>query len=81
MSLTFSSIDLESNTIDADTYYDFLRQSIITQPEFLYASSNFIEKDQQLKFSKRQTDNVFTNKSFVEKFLNSVKSKMYSNRK
>jgi hypothetical protein len=54
MSLTFSSIDLESNTIDADTYYDFLRQSIITQPEFLYASSNFIEKDQQLKFSKRQ---------------------------
>lgn len=42
-----------------------------------------LDKDdlEKVKFSKKQTDNVFTNKSFVEKFLNSVKSKMYSNRK
>lgn len=52
--LTFSSIDLESQTIDAETYYEFIRASIITQPEFLYANSNYIEKDEQLKFTKRQ---------------------------
>jgi len=52
--LTFSSIDLENQTIDAETYYEFIRGSIITQPEFLYANSNYIEKDEQLKFTKRQ---------------------------
>ncbi len=53
-SLTFSSIGLKNNTIDAETYYDFIRRSIITQPEFLFANSNYIEKDEQLKFNKRQ---------------------------
>ncbi len=52
--LTFSSIDLENQTIDAETYYEFIRGSIIIQPEFLYANSNYIEKDEQLKFTKRQ---------------------------
>ena len=35
----------------------------------------------KLKFSKKETENDFTQKSFVEKFLQSVKKKMYSNRK
>ena len=52
--LTFSSIDLENNTIDSETYYEFIRGSIITQPEFLFANSNYIEKNEQLKFTKRQ---------------------------
>lgn len=34
----------------------------------------------KLEFSKRVTENELTQKSFVEKFLSSVKSKMYSNR-
>ena len=34
----------------------------------------------KLEFSKRETENELTQKSFVEKFLSSVKSKMYSNR-
>ena len=54
MNLTFSNIHFDNNTIDSYTYYDFLRESIITQPEFLYANSNYIEKNQQLKFTKRQ---------------------------
>jgi outer membrane protein TolC len=54
MNLTFSNIHFDNNTIDSYTYYDFLRESIITQPEFLFANSNYIEKDEQLKFTKRQ---------------------------
>lgn len=53
-SLTFSNISLENKTIDTETYYEFIRRSIITQPEFLFANSNYIEKDEQLKFTKRQ---------------------------
>ena len=33
---------------------NIIRGSIIIQPEFLYANSNYIEKDEQLKFTKRQ---------------------------
>ncbi len=33
-----------------------------------------------VKFSKDETENELSKKSFVEKFLNSVRSKMYSNR-
>ena len=31
-----------------------IRGSIITQPEFLFANSNYIEKNEQLKFTKRR---------------------------
>lgn len=33
-----------------------------------------------IKFSKDKTENDFTKKSFVQKFLQSIKQKMYSNR-
>ena len=52
--LSFSKINLGSSTINETDYYDFIRESIITQPEFLYANSNFIEKNQSLKYAKRQ---------------------------
>ena len=35
----------------------------------------------KIKFSSQETKNEITQKSFVEKFLTSVKSKMYGNRK
>ena len=35
----------------------------------------------QIKFSKRKTDNELSQKSFVTSFLESVRQKMYSNRK
>ena len=35
----------------------------------------------KIKFSNQETKNEITQKSFVEKFLTSVKSKMYGNRK
>ena len=35
----------------------------------------------KIKFSKNETYNEITSKSFVERFLSSVRSKMYSNRK
>ncbi len=53
-SLTFSGIELENDIIDSETYFDFLRKSIITQPEFLYAQSKYAEKDQEFKYYKRQ---------------------------
>jgi len=42
-----------------------------------------LEKDDinKLNFSKAETENNLAKKSFVANFLNSVKSKMYSNRK
>ena len=49
--LSFSKINLGSSTINESDYYDFLRESIIKQPEFLYANSNFIEKNQSLKYA------------------------------
>tara|TARA_B110000003_G_scaffold243366_1_gene251762 strand:- start:199 stop:1551 length:1353 start_codon:yes stop_codon:yes gene_type:complete len=52
--LSFSKINLGSSTINESDYYDFLRESIIKQPEFLYANSNFIEKNQSLKYAQRQ---------------------------
>ena len=53
-SLSFSKINLQSNTINESDYFEFIRDSIITQPEFLYANSKFLEKNQALKFEQRQ---------------------------
>ncbi len=53
-SLTFSSLELEDETIDSDEYFEFLRESIITQPEFLYAQSKYAESNEELKYYKRQ---------------------------
>ena len=41
-------------TTEEENYFSFLRENIITQPEFLYANSNVEEKNQSLKFAKRQ---------------------------
>ena len=43
----------------------------------------FLDKDDinKLKFSKNVTKNDLAKTSFIESFLNSIKSKMYSNRK
>ncbi len=45
-------------------------------------SKDFYDKEKinQIKFSKKNTENNLTKKSFVENFLQSVKKKMYGNR-
>ena len=53
-SLSFSKINLQNSTINESDYFEFIRDSIITQPEFLYANSKFLEKNQALKFEQRQ---------------------------
>ena len=52
--LSFSKILMETKTIGEDEYFDFIRSSIIEQPEFLYANSNYTEKSESLKFAQRQ---------------------------
>ena len=46
-------------------------------------NKNFLNKDDinQMKFSKKITENNLAKTSFVESFLSSIRSKMYSNRK
>ena len=46
-------------------------------------SKDFYDKEsiQKIAFSEKITENELTKKSFVETFLNSIKSKMYRNRK
>jgi outer membrane protein assembly factor BamE (lipoprotein component of BamABCDE complex) len=45
-------------------------------------SKNLYDKEniKKINFNSRKTDNKITEKSFVEKFLSSVKSKMYGNK-
>ena len=49
----------------------------------ILAKKDFYNKDKinKLDFSKKKTDHKLTKKSFVEKFLQSVKQKMYGNKK
>ncbi len=52
--LTFSSLrDEIINTVQSD-YYDFLRISIVEQPEYSYSISTVTEKNMLLKYEKRQ---------------------------
>ena len=46
-------------------------------------SKKFFSKEdiKKISFSDKSTDNTLTKRSFVQSFLSSVKSKMYSNRK
>lgn len=48
----------------------------------ILSSKNLMDKNdiKKIKFSQQITKNQITQKSFVEKFLSSVKSKMYGNR-
>ena len=57
-------------------YLEFDRFGILSAKK-LY-NKNDIKK---INFSKQETKNEITQKSFVEKFLTSVKNKMYGNRK
>jgi outer membrane protein assembly factor BamE (lipoprotein component of BamABCDE complex) len=42
----------------------------------------FDKKDiKDIKFSEKNTENKLAQKSFIEKFLNSLKTRMYSNKK
>ena len=52
-SISFSYLNMQ-NSISEFDYYDFLRDSIITQPEYLYANLKALEKDADLKYSRRQ---------------------------
>jgi len=57
---------------------------ILTFDKFgILKSKNLLNKNDinKLKFSKKITDNNLSKQSFVQSFLNSVKSKMYQNRK
>tara|TARA_E500000178_G_scaffold356236_1_gene432671 strand:+ start:4750 stop:5214 length:465 start_codon:yes stop_codon:yes gene_type:complete len=49
----------------------------------ILVTKNFLDKDDinKMNFSKKITENNLAETSFVEKFLSSIKSKMYSNRK
>ena len=54
---------------------DFDKYGVLNKKEF------FTKDDMnKVKFSKDETENVLTQKSFVQKFLQSIKSKMYSNK-
>ena len=46
-------------------------------------TTKFYTKDDinKIEFSKKNTENILSQKSFVENFLQSIKQKMYSNRK
>ncbi|MDC0530048.1 outer membrane protein assembly factor BamE [Pelagibacteraceae bacterium] len=48
----------------------------------ILTSKKFLDKDdkQKIVFSKAETENDLTQKSFVEKFLSSIRSKMYGKR-
>ena len=57
---------------------------ILTFDKFgILKSKNFLNKSDinKLSFSENTTKNDLAKKSFIETFLNSVKAKMYSNRK
>ena len=46
-------------------------------------NKNFVTKEQinEIKFSNKETINDISKKSFIQSFLQSIKAKMYSNRK
>ena len=52
--LSFSKLRSLTSTINETDYFDFIRISVVTQPEYLYANSNVLEKNEILKFSKRK---------------------------
>ena len=52
--LSFSKLRSLTSTISEIDYFDFIRISVVTQPEYLYANSNVLEKKESLKFSKRK---------------------------
>jgi outer membrane protein assembly factor BamE (lipoprotein component of BamABCDE complex) len=63
-----------------------LKESNVALLEFnkygILNKKSFFNKDEikKLKFAEKNTENEMTKKSFVEKFLSSVKAKMYGNK-
>ena len=54
---------------------NFDKYGVLKQKDF------FTKEDmKKIRFSNKETENVLSQKSFVQKFLQSVKSKMYSNK-
>ena len=68
---------LGQNILDANNLLQlkFNKYGILTKKEF-FDKSNI----KKLDFSKMETNNQLSQKSFVEKFLSSIKNKMYRNR-
>tara|TARA_B100001248_G_scaffold52392_1_gene34193 strand:+ start:10385 stop:10852 length:468 start_codon:yes stop_codon:yes gene_type:complete len=54
----------------------FDKYGLLKEKRFLNKNNN-----EDIKFSEKITQNEITQKSFVEKFLNSIKNKMYGNQK
>ena len=54
LGLSFSKLRSLASTVEEIDYFNFIRMSVLTQPEYLFANSNVIEKSEILKFSKRQ---------------------------
>ena len=52
-SLTFSKINNSIATVNQTDYLNFLRVSILDQPEYSYSVSTVTEKDMSLRFAKR----------------------------
>ncbi len=55
---------------------DFNKYGILTNKKFLNK-----EDINQIKFSKRNTENELSQKNFIRSFLESIRQKMYSNKK
>tara|TARA_B100000963_G_scaffold194636_1_gene169321 strand:- start:14850 stop:16202 length:1353 start_codon:yes stop_codon:yes gene_type:complete len=79
--LSFSMLEKDFQSIDEDSYFDFIRASILTQPEFMYANSNVEEKSQSLKFAKRQRFPELSMRVINDKVINRDVSDFSSIRK
>ena len=51
---TFSEIEVIENILSESEYFDFIRANVINQPEYQYSQSDIFEKNQLVKFAKRQ---------------------------
>ena len=51
---TFSEIEVIENLLSENEYFDFIRANVINQPEYQYSQSDIFEKNQLVKFAKRQ---------------------------
>ncbi len=54
LGLSFSKLRSITSTINEIEYFNFIRMSVLDQPEYLYANSNVKEKNQILKFQERK---------------------------
>ena len=78
---TYSTEYLNSTISDSD----FIAIANIKNKEFNVYCNKLVHKikdsKNKLTFSKNETDNTLTKKSFIQKFLSSLRHKMYGNKK